>query len=121
MHTIIYHLHPLIAIISVTIFNYKFWNLYAQPNYHISQRARLLSRAIDSLLLFTGILLAIYHGRGILSATWFDYKLIMIVVYIILGIFATKAPRGSMYSLVLYILSMLAVTTIILLVKLKPF
>ncbi len=121
MHTIIYHLHPLIAIISVTIFNYKFWNLYTQPNYHISHRSRLLSRVIDSLLLLTGILLAIYRGRGILSAAWFDYKLIMIVVYIILGIFATKAPKGSTRSLVFYILSMLAVAAIIFLVKIKPF
>lgn len=121
MYAIIYHLHPLIAIISVTIFNYKFWNLYTQPDYHISHHSRLLSRVTDSLLLLTGVLLAIYRGRGILSATWFDYKLIMIMVYIILGVFATKAPKGGIRSLVFYILSMLAVATIIFLVKIKPF
>ena len=117
MYAIIYHLHPLIAIISVTIFNYKFWNLYTQPDYHISHHSRLLSRVTDSLLLLTGVLLAIYRGRGILSATW----LIMIMVYIILGVFATKAPKGGIRSLVFYILSILAVATIIFLVKIKPF
>ena len=121
MYAIIYHLHPLIAIISVTIFIYIFWNLYTQPDYHISHHSRLLSRVTDSLLLLTGVLLAIYRGRGILSATWFDYKLIMIMVYIILGVFATKAPKGGIRSLVFYILSMLAVATIIFLVKIKPF
>ena len=40
---------------------------------------------------------------------------------IILGVFATKAPKGGIRSLVFYILSMLAVATIIFLVKIKPF
>lgn len=116
MYAIIYHLHPLIAIISVTVFNYKFWNLYTQPDYHISHHSRLLSRVTDSLLLLTGVLLAIYRGRGILSATW-----LIMIMDIILGVFATKAPKGGIRSLVFYILSMLAVATIIFLVKIKPF
>lgn len=123
METIIYHLHPLIAALSIFIFNYKFWKNYINYEYVISHRSRILSRCVDSLLLLTGVILWICRGFSnlLFDVKWFDFKLLLVVVYILLGNCCLKAQKGSQKSLFFYILAMLSIVLVIFLVKTKPF
>ncbi|MBN3859467.1 hypothetical protein GKC56_02810 [Neisseriaceae bacterium PsAf] len=122
MNEFIHHLHPLLAVISVLTFNYKFWRSYTDYDYEISQRSRIFSRVVDVLLLLTGIILAYGFGSSILfDVKWFDYKLLLVVIYIIMGILCLKSKKGSQASLIFYLLGMIAIAGIIYLVKVQPF
>ncbi|MFH4356152.1 MAG: SirB2 family protein [Neisseriaceae bacterium] len=121
-YDVIHHLHPLIAVSAVLLFNYKFWRTYVDPQYKLPGLLSPISRVFDILILLTGGYLASCKGSTILfDVRWFDFKLLLVIVYIVTGILCLRAPKASSIAIRFYLLAMASVAGIIYLVKVQPF
>lgn len=84
---------------------------YAQ----LAQRrsVRWLSYVIDTTLLTAGVLLVAILPRGMFANGWLTTKLIVLVVYIILGTFALKRGRTPRVRRICLVAALLAYLSII--------
>lgn len=74
---------------------------------------RWLSYAIDTTLLTAGVLLVVMLPSGMFANGWLTTKLIVLVVYIILGTFALKRGRTPAIRRICYVAALLAYASII--------
>ena len=74
---------------------------------------RWMSYAIDTSLLTAGVLLVVILPRGMFANGWLTTKLIVLVVYIILGTFALKRGRTPAIRRSCYVAALLAYASII--------
>lgn len=118
------HIHWLIIILSIVLYNIKFWRRtlsHLTPNKPKTFFWKVIPPINDSFLLLSGILM-IWIGKWSLwgEMKWLGIKLLCVFAYIILGIIAMKSPAKSMKSLIFYGLSMMCIAVIIYLVRFKP-
>jgi len=67
-----------------------------------SRPARLTSRVVDSLLLMAGVTLALLLAVQPLRDAWLAAKLVLLVVYIVLGSFALDHARTAQGRVLCY-------------------
>lgn len=107
------HLHLACVSASITLFVARGLGVTAQQAWPMRPFWRRLSVAIDTPLLLAGIglwALLAYHP---LQQAWLGAKLVLLVVYIVLGSFALKRGRTRVQRL-LFLVAALAVVALIL-------
>ncbi|MEO8803230.1 MAG: SirB2 family protein [Rudaea sp.] len=82
---------------------------------NLAQRrgVRWMSYAIDTTLLTAGVLLVVILPRGMFANGWLATKLLVLVVYIVLGMFALKRGRTPTIRRIFYVAALLAYASII--------
>ena len=95
-YTLIKYLHITLALVSVTLFSYR-WLRSFHGNKGVQFRClKVLPHINDTLLFLTGCLLIAILQMNVLEQGWLIAKLIALVVYIGLGILAIKCQhRGQ--------------------------
>lgn len=89
MYLIVKQLHVILVIISVSLFQVRYWQIKyrnRQPNGFY----KIAPHLIDTLLLSAGVYLAFLAGHSPLDSVWFGVKLLAILGYIVLGFVAMK-------------------------------
>lgn len=95
MLTVIKGFHITLAALSILGFVLRgTWML--QRSAHLERQAvRVVPHFVDTLLLATGIILALGYTVNPAVQTWLAAKLLAIVLYIVLGIVALRAGRRN--------------------------
>ena len=86
------HLHISLAAISISLFIWRgifMWRNQPLP----SKLQRILPHIVDTLLLAAGVSLAVLARLNPQASPWLLVKLLAVLAYIILGIFALKRGR----------------------------
>ena len=92
MYLSLKHSHLLFIIISIVLFEIRFFLLIFNKPIH--RVLKIIPHINDTLLLITGVSLAIIANIKPWEQTWLGYKLIALVCYIVFGAMALKS-RGT--------------------------
>lgn len=100
-------IHVSCAILSISGFALRgFWMLRASPLL-ASLPARVLPHVIDTLFLLSGIGLVALLDLPILQLPWLTAKILLLVVYILLGTIALKRGKTRHMRVLAFILALL--------------
>jgi uncharacterized membrane protein SirB2 len=103
------HLHRACVAASIILFMARGLGVAAQQGWPLQARWRYLSVAIDVLLLVAGVSLWVFLGLHPLQQTWLGVKLVLLVVYIVLGSFALKRARTHGQRLAFFVAALAVV------------
>ncbi len=103
------HLHRACVTLSVALFFARGMGVTWQQAWPMQKFWRHLSVAIDVPLLLAGASLWVLLGYHPLEQTWLGAKLVLLVVYIVLGSFALKRGRTRAQRLVCFIAALAVV------------
>jgi uncharacterized membrane protein SirB2 len=106
MYLIVKHFHVTLAIISITLFQFRYW-CYKVRNNQPNRLLRVLPHGIDTLLLLLGTVLAIMASFSPLNSPWLFYKLLALLAYIVFGMLAMKKSGNAQW--LFYLAATLAV------------
>ncbi|CAN0509196.1 unnamed protein product [Discosporangium mesarthrocarpum] len=81
---------------------------------------KILPHINDTFLLLTALMLAVVTGLYPFAVGWVTLKLILLVVYIVLGTFALKRGKTKQSRTGFFITSLATIVTIFLLAIIKP-
>lgn len=79
----------------------------AQQRLAMAAAVRYLSYSIDTVLLTAALMLVTMLPRGMFANGWLTAKLVLLVIYIVLGSFALKRARTRRGRLTCYLLALL--------------
>lgn len=100
-------LHVLTVLLSGLLFAFRGLGVLAgYPERYMAAGWRYTSYAIDTVLLMTGVGLAMRWHLSPLEQPWLAAKLLLLVVYILLGSFALKRGRTPGVRGTCYLLAM---------------
>lgn len=105
------HTHWLLIIISVILFNLRFWWRHRQPNQAFPLALRVIPHVNDTLLLLTGIMMAAIAKWSLMS--WLGVKLLFVIAYIALGIMCLRSLAHSRKSYILYAMCLASIGFIV--------
>ncbi len=111
MYPIVKHFHVILVITSITLFQYRYW-IYQVKKRNTPKAMKILPHCMDTLLLISGITMAVWIGLSPLQVDWLLYKLLALLVYIIFGMLAMK--KTAMAQWLSYVAATLAVVYMIL-------
>lgn len=95
------HSHMLLAIISVIFFCWRFYLCKSTPEKLANKLYKISPHIIDTLLLASGLTLAIMAGFKVSEQPWLAVKLVALVIYIGAGIVAIKKRSTPMLGICL--------------------
>ena len=115
MYPILKHSHMSLVLISIILFQIRFW-LFALKNKPKNKFLNIAPHIIDTLLLASGLTMAITLGFSPSNSPWLMYKLIALVGYIGFGIMAMKAKAakrwiGFFAAMLCFVYMLMAATT----------
>lgn len=121
MYTFVKHSHLTFIAITALLFNVRYFLRFSRPKQPLANIWKTLPHINDTLLLFTGLwLMSITKWTPFVNANWLGWKLILLVMYILLGMRALKSTPRSGKSWLFYILTMLCILCIAYLARFKP-
>lgn len=91
MFALIKHLHVWLVLLSIGGFFVRLTWLLGNSQKLELKAVKVAPHIIDTLLLITGVILAIFLQLSPLEYSWFSVKLISVITYIALGMIAFKA------------------------------
>ncbi len=106
MYPIVKHFHVILVVSSIALFQFRFWR-YQITRHTTPKLMKILPHSIDTLLLISGVFLAVWVGFSPLYADWLLYKLLALLAYIIFGFLAMK--KAGFMRWLGYVLATLAV------------
>ncbi len=113
--------HLFFVVTTFVLFNLRFGLRLALPHKPLPRFLHILPHINDTLLLLSGIsLIIITHYIPFENANWLGLKLILLVVYIVIGAIALKSVPRSGRSLMTYVLALLCFLSMALLADFKP-
>ncbi len=119
LYTAIKHPHVLFALLSVLLFNFRFWRYFKgeRPKW-----ARILPHILDTLFLISGIALAVLGRINPISTggSWLGVKLLLLLFYIFFGILAMRQSRVDSVRYINYILANIMVVGMLYFALIKP-
>ncbi len=119
-YIILKHLHVTFAVLSLLGFSLRgFWMLKESPMLQ-KKPVRILPHVNDSLLLLTAIMLAILTGFYPFVVGWVTLKVLLLVVYIVLGIFALKRGKTKQARTVFFFAALATILAIFAIAGIKP-
>ncbi|MCI5105991.1 MAG: SirB2 family protein [Pseudomonadales bacterium] len=119
-YIILKHLHVTFAVLSLLGFSLRgFWMLKESPMLQ-KKPVRILPHINDSLLLLTAIMLAILTGFYPFVVGWVTLKVLLLVVYIVLGIFALKRGKTKQARTVFFFAALATILAIFAIAGIKP-
>lgn len=90
------HLHMSLAALSLAGFVLRFVWMWRESALLQHRLTKVLPHALDTLLLLAGLALAWLLRLSPLAQPWLGVKLVLLLLYIVLGTLALKrAPRGA--------------------------
>lgn len=87
------HTHMAFVVLSVVLFALRWVGVLANARWPMQKRTRVVSMVFDTALLTAGALLWWQLHINPLHQHWLAAKLVLLVVYIVLGSFALKRAR----------------------------
>ncbi|AVP98171.1 invasion activity up-regulator [Ahniella affigens] len=102
-YMMIKHAHMASAMLSVLIFALRGAAVLAGSKLGNHALARRLSMGLDTCLLVFGVWLVVLLGLNPVAVPWLGVKLLLLVVYIVLGVFALKRAASWRGKLLCYI------------------
>ena len=119
LYTAIKHPHVLFALLSVLLFNFRFWRYFKgeRPKW-----TRILPHILDTLFLISGIALAVLGRINPISTggSWLGVKLLLLLFYIFFGILAMRQSRVDSVRYINYILANIMVVGMLYFALIKP-
>lgn len=123
MYMMAKHIHLTAVALSILLFITRF--VWSEFNADILQKkwAKILPHVIDTILLVSAITLCVILSQYPLVTTWVTVKLLGVIAYIILGLFALKKASTKMGKWLCFAgaLAVLGVTAKIAILKQVPF
>lgn len=113
------HLHVTLAVVSVTFFILRFLGRQVEARFVHARWVKTSPHLIDTLLLLSGIGLAVLYRLSPLQAPWLEAKLVLILGYICAGIGAMKAADAT-GRMLCGLLALCLVGGVVLMAVLKP-
>lgn len=113
------YLHVTLVFISISFFIIRFLGRQMDADFMRTKVIRVAPHIIDTLLLASGITLAILYNLSPLSTPWLMVKLILIGGYILAGFGAMKAA-SSAYSTGYGILALSLICGVVFMATFKP-
>ena len=90
-YVLIKNIHISLVLLSGSLFMLRgLWVLLAGSGSALQKKVNRLSYVIDSCLLLAAVLLLIALDYAPLAAAWLQVKLILLVLYVVLGVFAFR-------------------------------
>ena len=121
MYLALKHSHLLLVVLTVVLFQLRFFWRLAKPQQPLPAVWRRLPHMNDTLLLLSGLLLMWMAGwMPFGNAPWLGVKLVLLLLYIGWGVVAIKSTPRTGKSLFAYVMAMLCITTMALLAVYKP-
>ena len=121
MYLALKHSHLLLVVLTVVLFQLRFFWRLAKPQQPLPAVWRRLPHMNDTLLLLSGLLLMwMAGGMPFGNAPWLGVKLVLLLVYIGFGLLCFKSEPRSAKSLTAYAAAMLSLAAIYYLARYKP-
>lgn len=98
--------HHLSVALSLSLFAARWAGVLVQAGWAMRPRTRLVSVAIDTVLLVAGVALWVLGGWHPWHSPWLGAKLLALVVYVLLGSWALKRARSRKGHLVFGLLAL---------------
>ncbi len=97
MITTLKTIHVLAALVSILGFVVRGFWAWRQPHMLTNKLVKILPHVIDTVLLLAAIGLLLAYGGAWVSASmgWLSAKIVLLVVYIVLGLVALKPWYGA--------------------------
>ncbi|MDP3857357.1 MAG: SirB2 family protein [Stagnimonas sp.] len=99
--------HILLVALSGSLFLARGIAVLMQAGWPQQRAVKLLSYAIDTALLGAALMLVRLLPSGVFSNGWLAMKLLLLVVYILLGAFALRRARSQSVRAVCFLLAVL--------------
>ncbi len=106
MYLIVKHVHVVLVIVSITMFQFRYWR-QRYFNLPPNRLIKVLPHVIDTLLLTSGIGLAWVAGFSPSNSDWLLIKLLALLFYIVMGSLAMKKTGTLQWTA--YLLATVAV------------
>ena len=111
--------HQIFVAITILLFNIRFFLLWRHPEKPLAGIWKAMPHLNDTMLLFTGLWLMKITHFSPFNAPWLGMKILLLLVYIVLGMIMMRSrPRSAKFYIV-YVLAMSCVATIVFLAKTK--
>lgn len=99
------NLHILTAVLSITLFCWRFLGLMRYPAGPRGRWIRILPHVNDTLLLTFAILLCMVTHQSPFTTPWLAEKVIAVILYILAGMFALKWAKGRLAQRIWFIMA----------------
>lgn len=110
-------LHMFCAALSISGFFVRGLWMLADSAYLQRRWVKILPHMIDSVLLFSGVSLAVLLQQNLLEQQWLQVKLLLLLIYIVLGSIALKRGRNKIQKTVTWLAALLVALTIVLIAR----
>lgn len=111
--------HQIFVTITILLFNIRFFMLWRHPEKPLAGIWKAMPHLNDTMLLFTGLWLMKITHFSPFNAPWLGMKILLLLVYIVLGMIMMRSRPRSPKFYIVYVLAMLCVATIVFLAKTK--
>lgn len=86
------HIHVWLVVLSLAGFVIRFFGSQKNASFLHNKTVRIAPHIIDTFLLLSGISLIVLYGWSPIAHHWLTAKLVLVVVYIVLGYLAMRGP-----------------------------
>ena len=111
--------HQIFVAITILLFNIRFFMLWRHPEKPLAGIWKAMPHLNDTMLLFTGLWLMKITHFSPFNAPWLGMKILLLLVYIVLGMIMMRSRPRSPKFYIVYALAMSCVATIVFLAKTK--
>lgn len=116
------YIHIFLVVLSVAMFNLRFWLRWAFPMRPLRALWRRSRDITDTLLMAAGIALAVLtYAVPFVTARWLGIKLCLLLCYILFGIFATRVYPRSREAFFNYFMCLVCVALMAVMAVYKPY
>jgi uncharacterized membrane protein SirB2 len=118
---IIKHIHVWLVVLSIGGFAIRYVLTQQQGHYRPRRKlVRIAPHVVDALLLISGFSLAGLYRLSVFEADWLAAKLVLIVIYIVLGVLAMRPALSRSVRRIAGMAAFASAFTIIFLAVYKP-
>lgn len=113
-------IHMACAVLTLLGFSIRGYWMLTESDLLQKKAVRILPHIIDTLLLLSAIMLVIITGLYPFVVGWVTLKLILLVVYIVLGTFALKRGKTKQSRTLFFVAALITVLAIFAIAGIKP-
>jgi uncharacterized membrane protein SirB2 len=114
------HLHVSLAVLTLLSFSLRGYWMARQSELLQKKLTRILPHVVDTLLLISAFTLVVMSGQYPFVVGWLTLKLLLLLVYIVLGTFALKRGKTRRQRGYFLLASLATLLTIFALALTKP-
>ena len=90
---VIKHIHVVFVLLTFLSFSTRVYWMYADSPLLRNKAVKIIPHIIDTLLLLSGLVMAVMYYGAFYRQPWLVIKLFCVVIYIILGMVALKSGK----------------------------